>query len=115
MNIKKLIKDYQITYLSVTGVVNSFVSPNKSTSWNDSNFYLYRVNPLKYKAKLNDVSIPQKTKCISITKTDYFRPNGEIKTVREKHIKNIKYCVGSMPSYNGKASGTYRNHCALKG
>jgi hypothetical protein len=45
------------------------------------------VNLLEYKAKLNDVSIPQKTQCISITKTDYFRPYGEIKIACEKHIK----------------------------
>jgi hypothetical protein len=42
-------------------------------------------------------------------------PYGEVKIACEKHIKNTKYCVGSVPSYNGKASGTYSNHCALKG
>lgn len=73
--------------MSVTAVVNPFGSPNKSTSWNDSNFHLYMINLLEYKAKLNDVSIPQKTQCISITKTDYFRPYGEIKIAFEKHIK----------------------------
>lgn len=66
--------------------MNSFDSPDKSTSWNDCIFYLCRVNPLKYKAKLNDVSIPQKTQWISITKTDFFMPYGEIKFL----VKNIK-------------------------
>lgn len=41
---------------------------------------------MKYKAKLNDVSIPQKTQWISITKTDFFMPYGEIKFL----VKNIK-------------------------
>jgi len=38
-----------------------------------------------------------------------------IKIACEKLIKTIKHRVGSMPSYNGKASGTYSNHCTLKG
>jgi hypothetical protein len=76
---------------------------------------LYRVNPLRYKAKLNDVSVLEKTEWISITKTDCFMPYGEIKIAFEKHIKNVEYCVGILPSYNGKASGTYSNHYVLNG
>jgi hypothetical protein len=48
-------------------------------------------------------------------KTDYFMPYGEINIACKNIQKITKYCVGSMPSYDGEASGTYSNHCALKG